>query len=326
MAVPLRHCKANNPDYGLVKVGPSHGVIWITVAIKIHHSRQSSPLGLMQIVYFHQGNSGGGIYTAHDGGVVTRWQVPNDRRFPRIPRSPTAIDDILHLVLSDNPADDRSLPVIIRSNQISGAIVQFQCGILQRVGNAKLTELRANGAYDHSLCSRTLDNETTNHHVVPSLHKSASADVPENYTGTGGKIVHFHKRDSGRAIYTAHDGSVVTRWQVSNDRRFPRVPRSPTAIDDILHLVLSDNPADDRRLPVVIRTNQISGAIVQFQCGILQWIGNAKLTELRANSAYDHSLCSRALDNKPTNHHVVPGLNKAASADIAEDCPRCRTR
>src|SRR6184192_2484795 len=87
----------------LVKVGSSHGVIWITVAIKIYHSRQeSSPLGLMQIVYFHQGNSGGAVYTAHDGGVVTRGQVPNDRRFPRIPRSPTAIDDILHLILSDN--------------------------------------------------------------------------------------------------------------------------------------------------------------------------------------------------------------------------------
>src|SRR5439155_332830 len=229
----------------LVKVGSSHGVIWITVAIKIYHSRQeSSPLGLMQIVHFHQSNARGAVHPAHDGGVVTRWQDPNDRRFPRVPRSPTAIDDVLHLVLSDNPADDRSLPVIIGSNQVSGAIVQFQCGILQWIGNAKLTELRANGAYDHSLCSRALDNETTNHHVVPGLHKSASTDVPENYTGTGGKIVHFHKRDSGRAIYTAHDGSVVTRWQVSNDRRFPRFPRSPTAIHDILHLVLSDNPDD----------------------------------------------------------------------------------
>src|SRR5437667_12064549 len=100
---------------------------------------ESSPQGLMQIVYFPKGNSVVAVYTAHDGGVVTRGQVPNYRRFPRIPRSPTAIDDILHLILSDNPADDRSLPVIIRSNQISGAIVQFQCGILQWIGHAKLT-------------------------------------------------------------------------------------------------------------------------------------------------------------------------------------------
>src|SRR5436190_1376135 len=165
----------------LVKVGSSHGVIWITVAIKIYHSRQeSSPLGLVQVVHFHEGNSDGTVYTAHNGGVVTRWQVSNDRRFPRVPRSQTAIHYVLDLVVSDNPADYRSLPVIIRSNQSSVAIVQFQCGILQRIGNAKLTELRANGAYDHSLCSRALDNKPTNHHVVPGLNKAASADIAEH--------------------------------------------------------------------------------------------------------------------------------------------------
>src|SRR4029077_17673258 len=160
------------------------------------------------------------------------WQVCDNRRFPSVTRSVTAVLNFLHLVVCDNSADDSSLPVIVSANQSASAIVQFQCGILQWIGNAKLTELRANGADNHSLCSRALDNETTNHHVVPGLHKSASTDVPENYTGTGGKIIHFHKRDSGRAIYTAHNGGVVTRWQVSNDRRFPRVPRSPTAIDD----------------------------------------------------------------------------------------------
>src|SRR6266853_5186267 len=134
----------------------------------------------MQIVYFHEGNSSGAVYTAHNGGVATHRQDPNDRRFPPVSRSQTAIHYILHLVLSDNPADYRRLPVIIRSNQISGAIVQFQCGILQWIGNAELTELRANGAYDHSLCSRALNNETTNHHVVPGLHRSASTDVEEN--------------------------------------------------------------------------------------------------------------------------------------------------
>src|SRR5207248_1475378 len=162
-------------------VGSSHGVIWITVAIKIYHSRQeSSPLGLMQIVYFHEGNSSGAVYTAHNGGVVTRWQVSNDRRFPRVPRSPTAIHDILHLVLSDNPADYCSLPVIIGSNQSSCAIVEFQCGILQWIGNAKLAELRANGANDHALCAGAFDDEPTNHHVVAGLNKAASADIAEH--------------------------------------------------------------------------------------------------------------------------------------------------
>src|SRR5262249_58787955 len=103
-----------------------------------------------------------------------------DRRFPGVHRSPTAIHYILDLVVGDNPADYRCLPVVIGSNQISVAVVQFQCGILQWIGHANLTELRANGAYDHSFCSRTLDNEATNHHVVADLHKSASTDVAEN--------------------------------------------------------------------------------------------------------------------------------------------------
>src|SRR5690349_5042769 len=117
----------------------------------------------MQIVHFHESNSSGAIYTAHDGGVVTRWQVSNDRRFPLVSRSVTAVLDFLHLIVGDDPADYRSLPVIVSAYQSASAIVQFQCGILQWIGNAKLTELRANGSYDYSLCSRALHNETTNH-------------------------------------------------------------------------------------------------------------------------------------------------------------------
>jgi len=57
---------------------------------------------------------------------------------------------ILHLVLGDNPADDRSLPIVIRGNQSSSAIVQFQCWISQRIQNVILTELRANGTQSMS--------------------------------------------------------------------------------------------------------------------------------------------------------------------------------
>src|SRR5437899_1885219 len=133
----------------------------------------------MQIVHFHQSNSGGTVYTTHDRGVVARWQVRNDRRFPCVPRSVTAIDDILDLVVRDNPADYRSLPVIIAANQSPGAVVQFQCRILHWIGNAVLAKLRANGAYDDSLCSRALYDESSDHHVVARLHKAAGTDVAE---------------------------------------------------------------------------------------------------------------------------------------------------
>src|SRR5438034_978354 len=104
----------------------------------------------MQIVHFHESNSRGAVYTAHDSRVVARWQICDDSRFPSVTRSVTAVLDFLHLVVGDNSADDSSLPVIIRGNQSSSAIVQFQRWILQWIGNAKLTELRANGADNHS--------------------------------------------------------------------------------------------------------------------------------------------------------------------------------
>ena len=57
---------------------------------------------------------------------------------------------------------------------------------------------------------------------------------------------------------------------------------------------------------------------MQFQCRILQWIGNTILTQLRANGANDHSLRCGALNNETTNHHVVAGLDKGARTDVAQ--------
>src|SRR5438105_3493885 len=111
------------------------------------------------------------------------------------------------------------------------------------------------------------------------------------------QIVHFHQSNSGGAVYTTYDGRVVACWQVCYNRRFPLVSRRVTAVLDFLHLIVCDDPADDRSLPVIIGANQSSGAIVQFQCGILQWIGNTVLTELRANSADNHSLWLSPLNN-----------------------------
>src|SRR5436309_2718484 len=116
----------------------------------------------MQIVHFHESNSRGAVYTAHDSRVVARWQICNNRRFPSVTRRVTAVLDFLHLVMGDNPADDRGLPIIITANQSASAIVQFQGRILQRIGNAVLTKLRANGADNHSLWLSPLHNKPTN--------------------------------------------------------------------------------------------------------------------------------------------------------------------
>ena len=66
-------------------------------------------------------------------------------------RSVAAVLNVLDLVLGDDAADYRLLPVVVRGNQTPVAIVQFQCRISQEIRNAILAELRANGTYDHVL-------------------------------------------------------------------------------------------------------------------------------------------------------------------------------
>src|SRR2546429_122892 len=132
------------------------------------------------------------------------------------------------------------------------------------------------------------------------------------------QIVHFHQSNPCRVIYTMDDRSVVARWKVCDDCRFAWVTRCVAAVYDILDLVLGDNPADDRSLPIIVAANQRSSAVVQFQCGISHWIRNAILTELRANGANNYPLWVSALHDKPANHHVVAGLNKSARGDVAE--------
>ena len=53
---------------------------------------------LIQVVHFHERNSGGVVYPTHDGGVVTRWEVCDDRRFARVRRSVAAVLNVLDLV------------------------------------------------------------------------------------------------------------------------------------------------------------------------------------------------------------------------------------
>src|SRR5207245_3239678 len=142
----------------------------------------------------------------HDRGVVARWQVRNDRRFARVSGSVAAVHDILNLVLSDNSADDCSLPVIIRGNQSSGAVVQFQRRISQGIRYAILTELRTDGAYDDSLCFCALDNETTNHHVVAGLNKAAGSDVAKNCTGSVDRLEDVDYSNCSRILYATDSG------------------------------------------------------------------------------------------------------------------------
>ena len=49
---------------------------------------------LMQIVHFYETNPGRVVYTAHNGGVVARWQLRDDCRVIWVARSVAAVPDI----------------------------------------------------------------------------------------------------------------------------------------------------------------------------------------------------------------------------------------
>src|SRR6266403_848015 len=139
------------------------------------------------------------------------------------------------------------------------------------------------------------------------------------------QIVNFHESNSNGIVYAAHDRSVIACWQICNDRRLPWVTRCVAAVLDFLHLVVGDNPADDRRLPVIVRGNHSAAAIVQFQCWVSQHTGNViwRRTKLRTNGANNHPFWGRTLHDKTANHHVVARLNKGARGDVAELCTVC---
>ena len=76
------------------------------------------------------------------------------------------------------------MPPIIVCNQLSFEaikapvlVIYVQRRINQNIGNAKTSELGANGANDDSFWFGAFNDEATNHYVVAGLHKGARADV-----------------------------------------------------------------------------------------------------------------------------------------------------
>src|SRR6476659_5049362 len=71
----------------------------------------------LQIVHFHQSIARSVVHTPYDRGVVSRRQHSNDGRLAWLSRSMPTVLDRANLVGGDDPADYRSLPVVIRGNQ-----------------------------------------------------------------------------------------------------------------------------------------------------------------------------------------------------------------
>ena len=110
--VSTRYCVANRP-HSANRV--YHGAFVRNLRRNPRHPRiRGFGISSMQVVHFHERNSGGVVYATHDGGVVTWWKVCDDRRFVRVRWSVAAVPNVLDLVVGDDAADDRLLPVVVR--------------------------------------------------------------------------------------------------------------------------------------------------------------------------------------------------------------------
>src|SRR5437764_13794987 len=127
------------------------------------------------------------------------------------------------------------------------------------------------------------------------------------------QIVHLNQSNSGGVAYTAYNGGVVARLQVCNNCRLACCSWNVATVLNRVNLISGDNPAEYRRLPVIIASNQCSAFVVQFQRRISQRIGDPKMRELRANGTNDHSLWPSVVNNETAIHHVLARLNNSAA-------------
>jgi wyosine [tRNA(Phe)-imidazoG37] synthetase (radical SAM superfamily) len=88
------------------------------------------------------------------------------------------------------------------------------------------------------------------------------------------QIVQFHESNTCGVVGTTHNRGVVACWQRCNYCRLARLRGSMPAVLNRADLARRDDLTDDRRLTVIIRTDQCSGRSVQLQ----SWTSNGSGT------------------------------------------------
>ena len=89
---------------------------------------------LLQIVHFYETDSGRVVYTAHNRGVVARWQLSNDCRLGWIGWSVTAVLNIADLVLCDNTADYRCCQSSLEPINAPAPLCSSKVGLANALG------------------------------------------------------------------------------------------------------------------------------------------------------------------------------------------------
>ena len=86
--------------------------------------------------------------------------------------------------------------------------------------------------------------------------------LPRMESVSGLRSYSFHQRNSCGVAYTTSDGGVVASWEACNDGRFSGVHGRMTAAEDFLDLIVRDNPAYYRRMPIIVGRNQSARTVM----------------------------------------------------------------
>ena len=108
------------------------------------------------------------------------------------------------------------------------------------------------------------DDRSKNHHVISGLNESTGRDIGELCRRGGGQVINLNQTNTGRAADAFNHRSISARIQGHDQRGLFRLGRRDTAGDDCTYVVAI--------LPVIVRSNDGSGRIMDFQIGIKQRI------------------------------------------------------
>ena len=114
------------------------------------------------------------------------------------------------------------LPVVIRNQDRTIAVAQFQIRIGQRAGHAQCRKAGANAAHDHSIESarlrRLAQEEAGNYHVVTGADKGPGAQVRHLRFRSLIEIVDFDQGNAGGVAVAAHNRGVRSGSERSVNR------------------------------------------------------------------------------------------------------------
>jgi hypothetical protein len=122
-------------------------------------------------------------------------------------------------------------------------------------------------------------------------------------------MICFHQPDTSCATDSGDNGSVVSRRQIDQERRFGRIGRSKsTRFNGVLLRVF----------PIVVSADFCSVRIKQIESRISEHTPHSKAGERRAQRAEANRSVVTPVQNHSGNYDVIVTTHKASGADVEQ--------